>query len=197
EALTLAHHPPVPFNLAFTLHFAACLRQLRREAPEAERLAAATMTLATDHELGHWLGQSTILYGWAVAAQGQRWTGRASLRQGLTARDARGSELLRPYYPALPAALYRESGPPAAGQALVAEAWALVDKNGERWYAAELHRLQGALLLHQGTPAVHQAEQCFQRALDVARRQEAKSLELRAAMSLAPLWQHPGKRQEA
>jgi class 3 adenylate cyclase/predicted ATPase len=197
EALTLAHHPPVPFNLAFTLHFAACLRQLRREAPEAERLAAATMTLATDHELGHWLGQSTILYGWAVAAQGQREAGLASLRQGLTAMDATGSELLRPYYLALLAALYGESAHPAAGQALVAEAWALVDKNGERWYAAELHRLQGALLLHQGTPAVHQAEQCFQQALDVARRQQAKAWELRAAMSLSRLWQQQGQQAEA
>jgi predicted ATPase len=197
EAMTLAHHPPVPFNLAFALHFAACLRQLRREAPEAARLAAATMNLATDHELGHWLGQSTILYGWAVAAQGQREAGLASLRQGLTAMDATGSELLRPYYLALLATVYGDSGQPAAGQALLAEAWALVDKNGERWYAAELHRLQGALHLQQGTPAVPQAEQCFQQALAVARRQQAKAWELRAAMSLARLWQQQGKRAEA
>ena len=115
EAMTLAHQSPVPSNLAFTLHFAACLRQLRREAPEAERLAASTMTLAKDHELGHWLGQSTILYGWAVAAQGQREAGLASLRQGLTAMDATGSELLRPYYLALLAAVYGESGHPTAG----------------------------------------------------------------------------------
>ena len=72
-----------------------------------------------------------------------------------------------------------------------------MDKNGERWYVAELHRLQGALLLHQGSSAVRQAEQCFQQALEVARGQQAKSWELRAAMSLSRLWQQQGKRQEA
>jgi predicted ATPase len=197
EALTLAQQPPVPSNLAFTLHFAACLRQLRREAHEAERLAAATMTLATDYELGHWLGQSTIIYGWAVAAQGQHEAGLAYLRQGLTAMDATGSELLRPYYLALLAGVYGDIGQPTAGQAMLAEAWALVDKNGECWYAAEMHRLQGALQLQQGTPAVHQAEQCFQQALHIARTQQAKSLGLRAAMSLSRLWQQQGQRAEA
>jgi adenylate cyclase len=197
EAVTLAQQPPVPSNLAFTLHFAACLRQLRREAQEAERLAAATMTLATDYELGHWLGQSTIIYGWAVAAQGQCEAGLASLRQGLTAMDATGSELLRPYYLALLAAVYGDSGQPTAGQAMLDEAWALVDKNGERWYAAELHRLQGALLLQQGTPAVHQAEQCFQQALHIARTQQARTFALRAATSLCRLWRQQGKRDEA
>jgi predicted ATPase len=197
EAVTLAQQPPVPSNLAFTLHFAACLRQLRREAHEAERLAAATMTLATDYELGHWLGQSTIIYGWAVAAQGQREAGLAYLRQGLTAMDATGSELLRPYYLALLAAVYGDIGQPTAGQAILAEAWALVDKNGERWYAAELHRLQGALLLQQGTPAVHQAEQCFQQALHIARTQQTRTFALRAATSLSRLWKQQGKQDEA
>jgi predicted ATPase len=184
-------------SLAFTLHFAACLRQLRREAHEAERLAAATMTLATDNELGHWLGQSTIIYGWAVAAQEQREAGLAYLRQGLTAMDATGSELLRPYYLALLAAVYSDIGQPTAGQAMLAEAWTLVDKNGECWYAAELHRLQGALLLQQGTPAVHQAEQCFQQALHIARTQQARTFALRAATSLSRLWQQQGKQTEA
>ena len=111
--------------------------------------------------------------------------------------DATGSELLRSYYLALLAAVYGESGQPTVGQAMLAEAWALVDKNGERWYAAELHRLQGALLLQQGTPAVRQAEQCFQQALHLARTQQAKSWELRAATSLARLWQQQGKQAEA
>jgi predicted ATPase len=197
EAVALAQQAPVPSNLAFTLHFAACLRQLRREAREAERLAAATMTLATDYELGHWLGQSTIIYGWAVAVQGQCEAGLAYLRQGLTAMDAAGSELLRPYYLALLAAVYGDLGQPTAGQALLAEAWALVDKNGECWYAAELHRLQGALRLQQETPAVRQAEQCFQQALHIARTQQARTFALRAATSLSRLWQQQGKRAEA
>jgi predicted ATPase len=72
-----------------------------------------------------------------------------------------------------------------------------VEQYDERWWEAEIHRLRGVLLLRQtGTPQA-EAEACFQRALDVARRQEAKSLELRAAMSLARLWQQQGKRAEA
>jgi predicted ATPase len=67
----------------------------------------------------------------------------------------------------------------------------------ERWWAAEVYRLQGVLLLQLPIPDVGQAEACFQHALDVARRQEAKSLELRAATSLARLWQQQGKRAEA
>jgi predicted ATPase len=72
-----------------------------------------------------------------------------------------------------------------------------VDKTGERIYAAELHRLKGELLLQQTAPEVSQAETCFQQALDIARWQQAKSCELRAAMSLSRLWQQQGKRQEA
>jgi predicted ATPase len=155
------------------------------------------MTLATDYELGHWLGQSTIIYGWAIAAQGQRETGLGHLRQGLTAMDTTGSELLRPYYLALLAEVYGNLGQPTAGLATLEDAWSLVNKNSERWYAAELHRLQGVLLLQQGVPEVHQAEQCFQQALHLSRTQQARNLELRAARSLSRLWQQQGKRNEA
>jgi predicted ATPase len=197
EAMTLAQQHPVPSNLAFTMHFAACLRQLRRDAQEATRLAAATMALATRDELGHWLGQSTIIYGWAIAAQGQHETGLEHLRQGLTAMDATGSALLRPYYLALLAEVYGAIGQSTVSQAVLAEAWTLVDSNSERWYEAELHRLQGTLLLQQEPAAVHQAEQYFQQALHRARAQQARTFELRAAMSLSRLWQQQGKQTEA
>ena len=73
----------------------------------------------------------------------------------------------------------------------------LVERTEERFYEAELHRLQGELLLQQSPDQQSDAEASFHKALDVSRRQEAKSLELRAAMSLARLWQHQGKKQEA
>lgn len=197
EAVRLAQQHPVPSNLAFTMHFAACVRQLRRQAEEAERLAATTMALATDDELGHWLGQSTILYGWALAAQGQSEAGLEHLRHGLRAMHATGSELLRPYYLGLLAGIYGALGQPAAAQTTLEDAWVLVHNHDERWYAAELHRLQGVLLLRQASPAVSQAEQCFQQALDLARQQQAKSWELRAAISLAQLWRQQGRQQAA
>jgi len=87
-------------------------------------------------------------------------------------------------------------GQPEVGLAALSEALALVETTGERYYEAELHRLKGALLLQHAAPEVSHAETCFQQALDIACRQEAKSLELRAAMSLARLWRQQGKRPE-
>jgi predicted ATPase len=83
------------------------------------------------------------------------------------------------------------------GLRLLAEILAVVETSGERVWEAELYRLKGTLLLRQGTPDEHQAETCFQTALGIARRQQAKSLELRAALSLSRLWQQQGKRVEA
>ena len=83
------------------------------------------------------------------------------------------------------------------GLRLLAEALAEVERTEERVWEAELYRLKGKLLLRQGTPDEHQAETCFLQALDVARRQKAKALELRAAMSLSRLWQQQGKRMDA
>jgi predicted ATPase len=77
------------------------------------------------------------------------------------------------------------------------EALTAVDKTGGRWAEAELHRLKGDVLLQQAAPDAAQAESCFHQALAVARRQQAKSLELRAAMSLSRLWQRQGKPAEA
>jgi len=89
------------------------------------------------------------------------------------------------------------AGQAEAGLDVLAEALALVDHTGERYWEAEIYRLKGDLLLQQAVPDMSQAEACFQQALTVARRQQAKSLELRTAMSLARLWQQRGKRAEA
>ena len=79
---------------------------------------------------------------------------------------------------------------------LLAEALAMVDTTRSR-LAAELHRLHGELLLRQAIPDTPQAEACFQQALEVARHQQARSWELRTAMSLSRLWQQQGKGAEA
>jgi predicted ATPase len=83
------------------------------------------------------------------------------------------------------------------GLQVLAEASTLVATTAERWWEAELYRLQGTLVLQRPHPEGDQAAACFQQALAVARRQGAKSLELRAALSLARLWQQQGKRPEA
>jgi predicted ATPase len=88
-------------------------------------------------------------------------------------------------------------GQTAEGLEALAEALATLTKSGVLWWEAELYRLKGELLLQCSVAQPEEAEACFQQALAVARRQQAKSLELRAAMSLARLWQQQGKRDEA
>jgi len=143
------------------------------------------------------LAQGTILWGWALTEQGQGVEGIAAIRQGLAALQATGEELRRPEFLALLAEAYGGIGQIEEGLNVLAEALAAVEKTGERYYEAELYRLKGELLLAHPTGNHLEAESCFHRSLDIARRQQAKSLELRAAASLSRLWQQQGKRQEA
>ena len=129
--------------------------------------------------------------------QGQGEEGLAQVRQGITALRATGATLFVPYLCTLLAEVYDHLGHPEDGLQVLAEAHTLVEQHEERFWEAEVCRLRGVLLLRQLVPQQAEAEACFQRALDVARRQEAISLELRAAMSLARLWQRQGKRAEA
>jgi predicted ATPase len=129
--------------------------------------------------------------------QGQGEAGMAQVRQGIAAWRATGAALFVPCFCTWLAEVADHLGHTADGLQALAEAHALVEQHEERYWAAEVCRLRGVLLLRQpGTPQA-EAETWLQRALDVARRQEAKSLELRAAMSLSRLWQQQGKRQEA
>jgi predicted ATPase len=111
----------------------------------------------------------------------------------LAALQQTGLKLYRPYFLALLAEASSQAGQPEAGLTVLAEAVTLVAATEERWWEAEVYRLQGVLLLQLSLPDVPQAEACFQRALDVARCQQAKALELRAALSLARLWQGQGQ----
>jgi predicted ATPase len=138
--------------------------------------------LADEQGFAEVLAEATIMRGWALAAQGQGAEGMAHMRQGLAAYRASGTARPHPYY-----------------LGLLAEALALVDRIGEHGWGADLHRLQGELLLARAgeRPQVQEAEACFHQALAVAGRQQAKAWELRAAMSRSRLWQRQGKRDEA
>jgi predicted ATPase len=129
--------------------------------------------------------------------QGQGEEGMAQIRQGIAAWQATGAALGVPYFSALLADVAAHLDHPANGLQALAEAHTLVEQHDERWWEAEIHRLRGVLLQRQTIPQPEEAAVWLQRALDAARHQEAKSLELRAATSLARLWQQQGKRQEA
>jgi predicted ATPase len=136
-------------------------------------------------------------HGWALAIQGQGEEGIAQVRQGIAAFRATGAELFVPYFYTMLADISDHLGHTEDGLQELAEAHTLVEQHDERWCEAEVARLRGVLLLQQPGTSPAEAEAWLQRALDVVRRQEAKSLELRAAMSLSHLWQHQGKRDEA
>jgi class 3 adenylate cyclase/predicted ATPase len=197
EALTLARELAHPFSLAIALNIAAVFHQFRREAQAVQERAEALMTLSSEQGFPHWLAYGTILRGWALTAQGEGAEGIAQVRQGLVAHRATGAELYRPYFLALLTEAYGEVGQPEEGLTVLVEALAIVDNTGERNWEAELHRRKGELLLMQQGQKLGEAEECFRKALDTTRRQQAKSLELRAAMSLSRLWQQQGKQEEA
>jgi predicted ATPase len=176
---------------------AAFVSQFRRDVSAVHEQADAAITLATEQGFPLWMAWGTSVRGWALAMQGQGEEALAQGRQGIAATLATGTAILVPYFCTLLADACDHLGHPEEGLQALAEAHTLVEQQEERWWEAEIHRLRGVLLLRQpGTPQA-EAEAWLQRALDVARRQEAKSLELRAAMSLARLWQQQGKRAEA
>jgi class 3 adenylate cyclase/predicted ATPase len=197
EALTLAQQRAHPYSLSFALGAAAMFHQFRREERATQERSEAAMRLAQEQGFPHWRAQSAILRGWTLAHQGQARAGIEQTHQGLRAFRATGAELNQPYFLALLAEVHGTMGQPEAGLPVLAEALALVDTTGERWYESELHRLKGALLLEQNTDNYAEVETCFQHAISIAQNQQAKSWELRAATSLAKLWQQQGKRTEA
>jgi predicted ATPase len=197
EGLALAHARAHPFNLAWARVHAAIVYQFCRDVPAVHKHAEAAVALATAQGFQLWAAWGTIFRGWALALLGQGEAGLAQLRQGIAAERATGAALSVPYHCTVLADVADRLGHPADGLRALAEAHTLVEQHEERWWEAEVCRLRGVLLLRQpGTPPA-EVEAWVQRALDVARRQEAKSLELRAAMSLSRLWQHQGKRAEA
>jgi len=197
QALTLAHALAHPFSQVVALLYAAMFHLLRREGPAAQERAEMELALATEYGFPFWVAGGTIVRGWALAAQGQTTEGIAAMRQGIAAWRALGASVVLSTYLATLAEVCGQVGQLADAQHLLLEAQTLVDHTGERYWEAELYRLQGEFLLQQPVANEPQAESCFRQALTIARRQHAKSLELRAAMSLARLWQQQGKCAEA
>jgi predicted ATPase/class 3 adenylate cyclase len=198
-AVILAQESTHPFSLAAALIMAALVDQLCREVQAVQERAEAIMTLSAEQGFPFYLAVGTILRGWALTVQGEGAEGVAHLRKGLAACRATGAELHRPCWLVMLAEAYGAAGQPEEGLTVLVETLDIVDKTGERDWEAELHRIKGELLLMQQDikQKVEEAEECFRQALDIARHQQAKSLELRAAMSLSRLWQSHGKKEES
>jgi class 3 adenylate cyclase/predicted ATPase len=215
EAVAVAAGLSLPFSLAQALGFAASFHSFRREWQIAREQAEAVMTLSTEQGFPFWLAQGTIVRGMALAEQGQVEEGIAQMQQGLAAFRAMGAELVRISHLPRLATAYAKAGQVEEGLRVVAEALAAVDQTGARVSEAELYRLKGQLTLQKfqvssakfqvtnpqhsapSTQAEAEAEACFFKAIEIARKQQARSLELRAVMSLSRRWQSQGKKDEA
>ncbi len=197
EAVTLAQHVAHPFSLGYALMLSALFHSFRREVRLTQERAEAVIILATDQGFPQWKAVGALLRGWTLAHQERAKEGIEQLTQGLRAVRAMGAKINQSYFLALLAEAHGIMGQPAEGLMTLTEALTLTDTTGERWYQSELYRLKGELLLQHSSDNHAEAETCFHHALDIARNQQAKSFELRAATSLARLWQQQGKRQEA
>jgi class 3 adenylate cyclase/predicted ATPase len=212
ETLALGQALSQPFSLAYARSTVAWLHQCRREGQLTQEHADTAIACANEQGFPYIVAFGSILRGWALAMQGQGEQGLAQLCQGLAAYDATGSAQMRSQLLALLAEVYGRTGQVEAGLKVLVEALTAVERTGEHWWEAELYRLKGELLRQSavlspasGASSVDastqtsdaEAEICFHHALDVARRQQAKSLELRAAISLSQLWQQQGKEDEA
>ena len=197
EAIALAQALPHPFSLAWALQWAAHIRQYCRDVQPCQALAELTVALSHEHGFPSWLAAGMAVRGWAVAELGEREEGVAQIRQGVAAFLATGTQSGQTIFYNMLADSYRTVGHPKEGLVVIGDALAFAAKTAERVCEAELHRLKGELFLQQPQDQQSEAEASFHTALEVARHQEAKSLELRAATSLARLWQSQGKQAEA
>ncbi|MNY03279.1 hypothetical protein D3C86_1358910 [compost metagenome] len=195
DALALANKICDPFSLAFTLSATSILGQFRQDVQFAEECADAAIKLSLERGFPFYLAWGNILQGWARAEQGNIDEGIAQVAKGIATYQATGAEFGCSYFLALLAAAHGRAGQPQAGLDAVTDALAMVNRTGEHFYEAELYRLKGTLTLQcpgedrQDSSVQQEAQACFQKAISVARQQGAKSLELRATMSLAQLWE--------
>ena len=196
-ALRRAHELSQPLSIAFALMFAIRLHIFRHEIEAAHAQIERYLHLATTYGFGSSIPQATFFSGWLWTVRGQPEKGIAQMQKGLYDMRAAGAALDLSYVLALIAEAYGKSGQTELGLSVLNEALDQVEQIDERFYEAELYRLRGQLLLQLSPDNHTEAETCFQKALDVARSQQAKSWELRAATSLARLWQSQDKRQEA
>jgi class 3 adenylate cyclase/predicted ATPase len=197
QAVTIAEAVSHRVSRASALTWLSALRQLRGETGCAREVAEIALAITTEEIIPFFRAHAIMLRGWALVGQRQGNEGVAQLREGYAAYRADGAQIECSHWLALLAEAYRDTGRPAEGLHLIGEALDHVAQTGVVYYEAELHRLDDELRLRLDTPEQQRAEASFRHALEIARRQQAKSWELRAATSLARLWAERGRRVEA
>ncbi len=196
EGVRLAQDLGQPFTQTVAATYLAMLRQLCADQATAKASAEEALALTTEYKAPYYRAWSAILVSYALACEQPGEATITSLRESIAAFKASGARLRLPYYLGLLAEVCGRAGRADDGLAAVEEGMAASRAHNERWWDAELHRLRGELLLSGGADA-DEAETAYSRAMEIARIQQARALELRAATSLARLWHTQGRTDEA
>ncbi len=199
EALGLASEMDHPEGYVFAHLFAAHLHRRRREIKRVLKQVEIALTCARQRGLVHWVASGTSVYGWALAKQGFVNEGIEKIRQSLDAQRAIGSEHPQSMVLAMLAEALMDAGQVEEGLFAVEEALAAVHRTGVCNYEAEIYLLKGELLFQKlGIgQALEEIEECLRRSIEIARQQQARSVELRSTMALTRLWQKLGRQDEA
>jgi predicted ATPase len=202
ECLAYARAIDHPLTLAMAYNFAATLHQFRREPEVVRELDEVRHEYSQKHDFDLFIMLGEIYRGWLVAEEGRAEEAAARLQQGLAVYQAVGAELGRPTFLGIFAEVCGRLGRAEEGLSVIAEAMDLAERTALHYWDSELRTLKGTLVLRargesDRAAAEREAESCFLEALEIARRQEAKSFELRATMSLSRLWRTQGKVAEA
>lgn len=207
EAMAFAHSLAHPYSLMWSQLFVAEIHHYRGEFQAAQQAAEASLAVATRQGFQGWIVRGKLVHGLTLTDLGRVEEGISQMQQSLEAQRTTGETRARAYFLTRLAEVYLRTDQPAASLACLTEALVLIEATGERWWEAECHRLHGALLVLQACvqgpgaggalPPPPEAETCFRRALTLARSQDARSLELRAAISLSHFWRQQGKQEAA
>lgn len=198
EGLALARRLGHDLSIAVALTTAGRFHQVRREPERTREHATAVIALSEELGLPYWRALGGTLHGWAMAREGNPQGGIVAIQRGRKALRETGAALVEPWNLAALADAHRSAGDLGTALGLLAESLATADTTGERWWQAEQLRLTGQCTLERGGPSAEaEAEACFERAMAVARSQQARTLELRAATSRARLLGRTGRGGEA
>jgi tetratricopeptide (TPR) repeat protein len=203
EGIVLVEQTAHPFSLVGSHHAMGALLLLLRDWQSSQQEYEKVLALAEKYDLGDILNYATASHALTLAYQEPTEAALEQAQQAIASLRAKGVMLAMTWYLADLGEVFGLAGRYAEGLAAIAEALALVEDAGERYYEAEIWRIKGELLLQaaadqaEASRAQAEAEGCYHQAIEIARRQSAKALELRATVSLARLWQRQGKRAEA
>jgi predicted ATPase len=197
EAVALAKQLKHPYSLAAAYFFSAWIHIDRREPELVRNCADACMKVADEEGFAFQSAHGRVVQGWALAEQGLLDEGLGGMRRGIAEYRATGAENERPHLLALLATAYGRRGQTQDALSAIEEALAVVNKTGLRFNEAELQQVKGELLLALASENTLEADACLHQAIEIAKRQSARSLELRAVTSLSRLYQRQGKKREA